>query len=380
MAENGTGGDKTEKASSQKLKKARDEGQVVRSRDLATAIGILCSLKLFAYLLPSYLESFRALFRLVFVPLGAAGAIENALSVVFPAALLLLVQMVLPLLAVPLAVVLASLVPGGWVVSTSHWAPQLSRLSPLRNLGQLFSQRHAIGVATSVAKALVLALVLVHVSRSGVAAWVDLQRLPLPDALVRGASMMFDGLMAMAAVFVLFAVVDVPVQAFLFAKNQRMSKQEVKEEHKSTEGRPEVRQRIRQLQHQLARRSVSKTVPTADVVIVNPEHYAVALKYDTKRAEAPFVVAKGVDEMALYIRQVAHQHKVETLALPPLARAIYNTSQVQQQIPAALYQAVSQVLNYVLQLNAFRDGRRQAPPPFPEQVAVPPHLSEVPAP
>jgi flagellar biosynthetic protein FlhB len=294
--------------------------------------------------------------------------------------MLLLVQMVLPLLAVPLAIVLASLVPGGWVASTSHWAPQFSRLSPMRNLGQLFSQKHAIGVATSVAKALVLALVLAHVARSGVAGWVDLQRLPLPDALVRGASMMFDGLMAMVVVFVLFAVVDVPVQAFLFAKNQRMSKQDVKEEHKSSEGRPEVRQRIRQLQHQLARRSVRKTVPTADVVIVNPEHYAVALKYDTKRAEAPFVVAKGVDEMALYIRQLAREHGIETLALPPLARAIYNTSQVQQQIPAALYQAVSQVLNYVLQLNAFRAGRRQAPPRFPNEVAVPPHLSEVPAP
>jgi flagellar biosynthetic protein FlhB len=188
---------------------------------------------------------------------------------------------------------------------------------------------------------------------------------------------MLDGLMAMVAVFVVFALVDVPVQAFLFTKNQRMSKQELKEEHKSTEGKPEVKQRIRQLQHQLAQRSVRKSVPTADVVIVNPEHYAVALKYDTDRAEAPFVVAKGVDEMALYIRRIAREHNIETLSLPPLARAIYNTSQVQQQIPAQLYQAVSQVLNYVLQLNAFRAGRRQAPPRFPNEVVVPSHLSEV---
>jgi flagellar biosynthetic protein FlhB len=377
MADNGTGGNKSEKASAQKLRKAREDGQVVRSRDLATAIGILASLKLFALMLPAYLESFRALFVLVFVPLGEAGAIENALSVVFSNAAALLVKMVLPLLAVPLAIVLGGLVPGGWVVSTSHWAPRFDRLSPLKNLGQLFSQKHAIGVASSLAKAAVLALVLLHVSRSGIAAWVELQRLPLPDALVRGAAMMFDGLMAMVAVFVLFAVIDVPLQAFLFAKNQRMSKQEIKEEHKSSEGRPEVRQRIRQLQQQLARRGVRKTVPGADVVIVNPEHYAVALKYDTNRAEAPFVVAKGIDEMALYIRRVAQEHKIETLSLPPLARAIYNTSQVQQQIPAQLYQAVSQVLNYVLQLNAFRAGRRQAPPRFPNEVAVPSHLSEV---
>lgn len=379
MADNQTGGDKTEKASPQKLRKARQEGQVVRSRDLATAIGILAGLKMFALLLPSYMEAFRHLFQLVFAPLGAAGELENALSLVFADAVALLVKMLLPLLAVPLAIVLASLLPGGWVMSTSHWQPRFSRLSPATNLGQLFGAKHWTAFAASLAKTAVLAAVLWHVTRSGTAAWVGLQQRTLDQAIVQGGAMLFDGLMALVAVFVLFAVLDVPLQAFLFARNQRMSKQEIKEEHKSTEGRPEIRQRIRQLQHQLARRSVRKTVPGADVVIVNPEHYAVALKYDVRRAEAPFVVAKGLDEMALYIRRVALEHKVEVLALPPLARAIYNTSQVQQQIPAQLYQAVSQVLNYVLQLNAFRSGRRQAPPRFPNEVAVPPHLSEVPA-
>ncbi|WP_020651633.1 flagellar type III secretion system protein FlhB [Massilia niastensis] len=378
MADNGTGGDKTEKPSQQKLKKARQEGQAVRSRDLATAVGILVSLKLFALMLPGYLEDFRQLFRLVFVPLGEAGAIENALSVVFGGALLLLAKMVLPLVVVPGAIMAAAMVPGGWVMSSRNLAPKWSRLSPMTNLGNLFSQKHWIGFATSAAKAVVLGLVMVFVCRAGMRAYLGLQRMPLPDALAHGAGMMFDGLMALVAVFVVFALVDVPVQSFLYLRNQRMSRQEIKEEHKSNEGRPEVKQRIRQLQHQLAQRSVRKSVPTADVVIVNPEHYAVALKYDTSRAEAPFVVAKGVDEMALYIRRVAAEHKVETLSLPPLARAIYNTSQVQQQIPAQLYQAVSQVLNYVLQLNAFRAGRRQAPPRFPNEVAVPSHLSEIP--
>jgi flagellar biosynthetic protein FlhB len=372
-------GDKTEKASQQKLKKAREEGQVVRSRDLATAIGILASLKVFVMLVPDYLQSFRKLFAMVFVPLGADGAIENAMSMVFVDALLLLVQMVLPLLLVPFAVVIGGLVPGGWVMTTKNMMPRFDRLSPAKNLGNLVSAKHGIGVATSVGKAAALGFVLWHVSESGLRGYVELQKMTLPDAMLHGAGMMFDALMALCMVFLLFAVIDVPVQAFLYAKNQRMSKQDLKEEHKSSEGRPEVRQRIRQLQQQLARRSVRKTVPTADVVIVNPEHYAVALKYDSARAEAPFVVAKGVDEMALYIRQVAAEHKIETLPLPPLARAIYNTSQVQQQIPAQLYQAVSQVLNYVLQLNAFRSGRRTAPPRFPNEVVVPPHLSEVPA-
>lgn len=376
MADNGSGGDKTEKPSAQKLKKARQEGQVVRSRDLATAVGILISLKLFALMLPTYLEQLRTLFRMVFAPLGEAGSMENALSVVFGAALMLLIKMVLPLLAVPGAVIVASLVPGGWIASTKNMQPKFSRLSPMTNLGNLFGQKHWIGFATSAGKAIMLGLVLWFVCSGGTKAYLELQRMAIGDALAHGAGLMFDGLMAMVAVFVVFALIDVPVQHFLFMRNQRMSKQEIKEEHKSNEGRPEVKQRIRQLQQQLAQRSVRNSVPTADVVIVNPEHYAVALKYDVDRAEAPFVVAKGVDEMALYIRSVAREHRIETLELPPLARAIYNTSQVQQQIPAALYQAVSQVLNYVLQLNAFRAGRRQAPPRFPNEVVVPSHLSE----
>ena len=372
-----TGGDKSEKASAKKLAQAREQGQIVRSKDLATAVGILASLKLFVILLPGYLDSFRALFRMVFVPLGGAGDMENALSVVWSAAAILLAKMLLPLFGVTLSVVLASLIPGGWNFSTAVLMPDFGKFSPVANLGRLASGKHWTGIATSIGKAALLTLVLVHVVRSGMMSWVDLQRLPLTDALLRGSTQMFDGLMALTSIFLLFAVIDVPLQAFMFARSQRMSKQEVKEEYKSTEGKPEVRQRIRQLQQQLARRNVNKTVPTADVVIVNPEHYAVALKYDTNRAEAPFVVAKGIDEMALYIRTVAAKHQIETVALPPLARAIYNTSQVQQQIPAQLYQAVSQVLNYVLQLNAFRDGRRQAPPRFPNEVVVPSHLSEV---
>jgi flagellar biosynthetic protein FlhB len=372
-----SGGDKSEKASSKKLAQAREQGQLVRSKDLATAVGILASLKLFVILLPGYLDSFRALFQMVFVPLGGVGDLENALSVVWSAAAILLAKMLLPLFGVTLSVVLASLIPGGWNFSTAALMPSFGKFSPISNLGQLASGKHWIGIGTSIAKAALLAVVLVHVVRSGMMSWVELQRLPLTDALLRGSTQMFDGLMAMISIFLLFAMVDVPLQAFLFARSQRMSKQEVKEEYKSSEGKPEVKQRIRQLQQQLARRNVNKTVPTADVVIVNPEHYAVALKYDTNRAEAPFVVAKGIDEMALYIRMIAAKHQIETVELPPLARAIYNTSQVQQQIPAALYQAVSQVLNYVLQLNAFRAGRRQAAPRFPNEVAVPAHLSEV---
>jgi flagellar biosynthetic protein FlhB len=378
MADDSTG-DKTEKASQQKLKKSRQEGQVVRSRDLSTAIGILVSLKLFVYMLPSYLAEFSEIFHQSFAPLDSEGAIDNAMSIVFSTSTWLLIKMLLPLFVVPLFIVLGAMVPGGWVISMKNWEPKLSRMSPMANLGRLFSAKHAFEMLISIGKAGVLIAVLIHVARSMVPDYTRLQGMPMGQAMMAGSNLMLDGLMAMVAVFVIFALIDVPAQAFFFAKNQRMSKQDLKEEHKSTEGRPEVKSRIRQLQRAMARRSARKIVPSADVVIVNPEHYAVALKYDLDKAAAPYVIAKGVDEMALYIRQLAAEFKIEVMELAPLARAIYNTSQVNQQIPVQLYQAVSQVLNYVLQLQAFRAGRRNAEPSRPNEneVIVPTSMSEV---
>ena len=376
MADDSTG-DKTEKASQQKLKKSRQEGQVVRSRDLSTAIGILVSLKLFVYLLPGYMAEFHEIFHQSFAPLDSDGAIDNALSIVFSSAMWLLIKMLLPLFVVPLFIMLGAMVPGGWVASTKNMEPKLSRMSPAANLGRLFTGKHAFEILISMGKAGVLIAVLIHVARSTVKDYTALQNLPMGQAMAAGSGLMLDGLMSMVAVFVIFALIDVPAQAYFFAKNQRMSKQDQKEEHKTSEGRPEVKSRIRQLQRAMARRSARKTVPTADVVIVNPEHYAVALKYDQSKAEAPFVIAKGVDEMALYIRQLAVEFKIEVMELAPLARAIYNTSQVNQQIPVQLYQAVSQVLNYVLQLQAFRTGRRAAQPDYPKEVVVPTSMSEV---
>jgi flagellar biosynthetic protein FlhB len=366
--------DKTEKPSPHKLRKAREQGQVVRSRDLATAAGLVAALKLLLVLTPLYLQDFRALFAYAFVPLDGEGMLESTLAVAFSDAWRLLVQMVLPLLVVPALVIVISLVPGGWVFNTTHWQPKPSRLNPLANLARLFAARHAGDLLMTLGKALALCAVLWSIVGTSTADFLRLQNQTLDHALLHGASLLADGVLALALVLVLFGVVDGFLQRFLFLRGQRMSQRELKEELKTQEGRPEVRQRIRQLQRQLARRGVRKSVPTADVVIANPEHYAVALKYDEQRAQAPFVVAKGVDEMALYIREVAAEHKVEVLVLPPLARAIYHTSQVNQQIPAALYRAVAQVLTYVLQLKAFTAGRRGARPVLPADIVVPKEL------
>lgn len=368
-------GDKTEKASAQKLRKSREQGQVARSKDWATAVGIVVCLQLVAQLAPGYLEDFRALFRLGFATLDGAEAQDNVWSNAFSTSMLLLIKMILPLFMVPLIVGLASLYPGGWVLSGEQLKPKFDRLNPLSYFKRIFSLKHGISVATSLLKAIALFVVLYHASRSLLPDYLALQSRPLPEAISVGLGLMLDGITALCAVFVLFALIDLPVQSMVFLRDQRMTKRDVKDEYKTSEGRPEVRQRIRQLQQQIARRGVRKAVPTADVVVVNPEHYAVALKYDDKRAEAPFVIAKGVDEMALYIRRLAREHEVEVVELPPLARAIYNTTQVHQQIPAQLYKAVAQVLTYVLQLSAFRGGRRPSQPQLPRDLAVPPHLT-----
>jgi len=375
MAETG-GGDKTEKPSEQKLRKAREQGQVPRSRDLSMAVGVLLGFKLITLLMPLYLDDFRQLFTLGFALLDADGAQDNVWSASFWHVMALLAKMCLPLLLLPAVALLASVVPGGLMFSTSRWLPDFSRLSPLSNLGRLFTAKHYSELGISIAKVACLLALVVHLSRSLGPGYLALQGESLDRALLDGSGLVLDALLTLAGVLLLFALIDAPLQHFLFMRGQRMSKQELKDEHKQQEGRPEVRQRIRQLQRALAQRAVRKTVPLADVVVVNPEHYAVALRYDDQRAEAPFVVAKGVDEMALYIRDIARQHGVQTLTLPPLARALYNSSQVQQQIPASLYQAVAQVLSYVMQLKAFQNGKRRSAPPQPTDLPVPTHLSD----
>jgi flagellar biosynthesis protein FlhB len=378
MAESDTA-DKTEKASEQKLRKAREQGQVARSKDIGAAIGLLAGLKLLMMVAPSYLEDFARLYRLALAPLDGNEALQGLDALWGEAAhesLWLLAKMVMPLLALPAAVILATQLGGGLVFSPSQWAPKFSKLNPLGNLGRLFSAKHYTELAATLMKTGGVLAVLYWVTTAYAAQYVQLQALSLPLALARAAALVMDGLLTLAAVLAFYALVDVPLQRLLFLRNQRMSKQEVKDEYKQNEGRPEVRQRIRQLQQQLARRSVRKSVPEADVVIVNPSHYAVALRYDSNKAEAPYVVAKGVDEMALYIRSLAREHRVQLLELPPLARALYNSSQVQQQIPASLYQAVAQVLSYVMQLRAFHAGRRPTEPRLADDLLVPRHLSD----
>ncbi|SUA90112.1 Flagellar biosynthetic protein flhB [Pandoraea pulmonicola] len=367
----GESGDKTEKPSGQKLSKARGKGQVPRSRDLAAAVGLLASLQLMIMLAPGWLDDFRALFAVAFADLSGHGRLDDAWHIAVGAAMRMLIAILLPLFAIPACIVLGSLYPGGWVFSKEGFMPKSSRFNPIQNLKRLMSLKHYGTFGISVLKVATLIATLWFVMNQSIRDFLHLQSKTLAEAIRGGTSLTFDASLVMAAVLVVFAFLDAPFQKLMFLRDQRMSKKEVKDEHKNNEGSPEVKSRLRQLQRQAAHRGLLNSVPGADVVIVNPTHYAVALKYDASRAEAPFVVAKGVDDMAMVIRRLAREHNVEVLTLPPLARAIYNTSQVNQQIPAALYRAVAQVLNYVMQLHAFRQGQRGLRPDRPSHIDVP---------
>ena len=369
-------GDKSEKASAQKLRKSREQGQVARSRDLATAVGLIATLQVTTLLMPEYLRKFQGLFIQGFADTSGAGALDNMLGSVWTDAAWLFVQMVIPLFITPIMVGVASLFPGGWLLSVQNLQPKFSRLSPGKNLSKFFKAKHYSDLGMSILKAIAVGVVVYGYCKNNMGLFAALPGMTLDLAVREGMALFLSGVMTIVVVFVLLAIIDAPLQKFFFLQGQRMSKQEVKQEHKSSEGSPEVKNRMRQIQRQFSRRSVRQTVPGADAVIVNPDHYAVAVRYDLKRAQAPFVVAKGVDEMAFYIREIARKHNVEVVSAPPLARAIYHTSQVNQQIPAALYRSIAQVLHYVLQIQAFRTGQRPSQPELPSTMDVPASMSD----
>ncbi|MEN3033202.1 flagellar type III secretion system protein FlhB [Chromobacterium amazonense] len=367
--------DKSEEATSGKLRKAREKGQVARSRDLPTAISLLCSLVLIIYFSSIWLADFNRIFQLGLHNLSTPDVNEDAWADFLSSMILLFAKIISPLIIPALVGITFALYPGGLLWSHENFRPQLSRLNPISNLSKFFKLKHYAQFLLSLIKILMLIFALYAISNYFLSQYISLQTMQLFTALNKGFNLFIQATLVLCCIMIIFGLVDAPMQNFLFLRGQRMSKQEVKDEHKQTEGNPQIRNRIRQLQRQIAYRSLSKSVPKADVVIVNPEHYAVALRYDPKKAEAPYVIAKGLDEMAFAIKRIAQENSIEILPIPILARAIYYTSQINQQIPSSLYRAVAQVLNYIMQLKAFRQGHYNHKPDMPTRFSIPEELT-----
>ncbi|WP_395503337.1 flagellar biosynthesis protein FlhB [Ectopseudomonas mendocina] len=374
MSEQSSGQEKTEEASAHKLKKSKDDGQVARSKDLSTTISLIATLFILKFSAGLFLEGLSDSFRLSYIQFGHSEIGLDDLDTLLGYNMLVFIKLLAPLLLTSLLVVVLSLVPGGWVFSAKNFAPKFSKLNPITGLSRIFSAQNWSELLKSVLKVLVLLGVGYVLVRAALPDLIALQRSSVLEAVSAAFDLTFNLTLCLMLIFVVFSFIDIPLQRYFFLKKLRMTKQERKEEHKNQEGRPEVKARIKQLQRQMLQRQISKVIKNADVVIVNPTHYAVALKYDSKKAAAPFVLAKGVDETALYMRQMAAKHELEVVEIPPLARAIYFTTQINQQIPAPLYTAVAHVLTYILQLKAWRQGRRSKPQlasnlPIPDSLA-----------
>jgi len=354
-------------ASQRKLDKARSEGQVARSRDLshfaAIAVGG-AALVAVAPFLSRWLQQ-----------LLASGLQFNALMVQNPEAMgqrlgqltHKLMWVVIPMGLLMMAVgVAVSVAAGGWVWTLKPLSPKFDKFNPIAGIAKLFSKQQLIEALKGAALALILGTIGALYLRSHVEVFAGALSLPLPQALSHVGSTILGGMLLVLLALAVFAAIDVPLQRQLHAMRLKMSHQELKQEHKEVEGNGEVKAKVRARMREMANRRMLAAVPQADLVVMNPTHYAVALKYDEGRMGAPRVVAKGADLMAMRIRDTAKEAKVPVLQAPVLARALYAHAEVDREIPAALFAAVAQVLAYVYQLRAALAGRVAMPGALPE--------------
>jgi flagellar biosynthetic protein FlhB len=356
--------ERTEKPTGKRLEKAREEGQVARSPELSAAAVLLVTAGGLRFLGGSIGGSLYDIMRSGLSP-SPATALDPGLALSMASAEMLRALLVCaPLLGLTLiAALLAPLALGGWNFSVGALAPNFSKLDPIAGFGRFFTTRGIVELAKAFAKFLVVALIATVVLRKQSAQLLALGGAPLQSGIAQAATLASDALLAVSSGLALIAAIDVPWQLWQHSKKLSMTREEIKEEFKESEGAPEVKNRIRRTQRELARRRMMHEVPKADVVVVNPTHFAVALRYDESRMRAPLVIAKGTDLIAARIREIATEHAVPIFEAPPLARALYHNVEIGGEIPATLYVAVAQVLTYIYQLKAARTSGARPPEP-----------------
>ncbi len=366
MAEE-SGQEKTEDPTPKRLKEAREKGDIPRSKELATTLVLLAAVGSVIVFGSQLANSMLGMMESNFVLDRQAVFDTNKMFSHFGLSTWEAIKGLAGVFSVLLiAALIGPIALGGWNFSGQAIAPKGSRINPLSGIKRMFSLKSLIELFKAVAKFSLVggfAILILWNIRSEILALSTFEARPAIDAALDIIIWVF---MALSAVLILVAVVDVPYQIYDYTQKMRMTLQEVKDEYKNTEGKPEVKGRIRQLQREMAQRQMMKDVPEADVVITNPTHFAVALKYDGEVRGAPILVAKGADFIAFKIREIAEEYDVPVLSAPPLARAIYHNTEIDEEIPAGLYIAVAQVLAYVFQLK--RSKQYQEPKPADFQV------------
>ncbi|MBO9716419.1 MAG: flagellar biosynthesis protein FlhB [Pseudoxanthomonas sp.] len=368
MAENEDGQERTERPSEKRLREARENGNLPRSRELATAAvfgaGVLALRATGSSLAHGTQDWLRGALNPDPVLLHEPALLFGHMGRL----LLQLLWVMLPLIGVSLlAAFVAPLVMGTLTFSGKSLQPDLGRLNPLSGLKRTWGPESLAELAKSLLRVVLVGgaagLTIAH----GMDVLRSMPNQSLEEAARTGLHFAGRLLLATAGALALLAAIDAPYQKWNWLRKLKMTRQELRDEAKEADGNPQVKGKIRQMQFQLSQRRMMEAVPTADVIVVNPTHYAVALKYDGGSMRAPTVVARGVDEVAHRIREVADRHRVAIVSAPPLARALYREGQLGKEIPVRLYAAVAQILSYVYQLRAWRAG---AAPAFPQLGAV----------
>ncbi len=382
MAQQDDGQERTEEATPKRLEDARKKGQIARSRELDTMAMLLLGALGLIGMAPFMIGRMEALFRTGLSLSREAVFDPWAMIDIFSISIMQGIALVMPFMVLMLVTaLLAPMALGGWSFSVEAMAPKLDKLNPLKGLKRIFALRGLMELVKALAKFLLIggvgALLLVHYMPH----FNSLAYETVPQALAHAGSILGWSFLILSLSLMVIAAIDVPFQIWDHAKNLKMTRQEIKDEYKTTEGKPEVKAQIRRMQQELAQGRMMSEVPKADVVITNPTHFAVALKYDPKNMRAPLVVAKGADLIASQIRTVATANGVPLFEAPPLARAIYYSTDIDREVPAGLYLAVAQVLAYVYQLRTARrkggfEPHRPVDLPVPDEFFQGPTTSE----
>ena len=361
MAEE-SGQEKTEDPTPKRIREAREKGDVPRSKELATTLVLMTAVASVFVFGAQLADKMLGIMESNFVLDRQSVFDTNKMLAHFESSSWDAVLGVSGIFSIILvAAFIGPIALGGWNFSGKSLAPKGSRISPLAGIKRMFSLKALVELFKAIAKFSLVggfAILILWNIRSEILALATFEARP---AIKEAIDIVVWVFMALSAVLILIAAVDVPYQIYEYTEKMKMTLQEVKDELKNTEGKPEVKGRIRQLQREIAQRQMMKSVPEADVVITNPTHYAVALKYDGEGRGAPVLVAKGVDFLAFKIREVAEEHDVPVLSAPPLARAIYNFTEIEEEIPSGLYMAVAQVLAYVFQLKRYKERQAERP-------------------
>ncbi|WP_339513039.1 flagellar biosynthesis protein FlhB [Pseudomonas sp. RL_15y_Pfl2_60] len=374
MAESESGADKSEEPTEKRLRESREKGQIARSRELNTLAimlagtgGLLASGGALGNAMLNVMRGSFSLPREVILD-------ERNMGIWLMAAGQVAFEALVPLfMALLIASILGPIALGGWLFSAQAMAPKFSRMNPAAGLKRMFSTKALVELVKALAKFAVILIIALLVLSADRDALLAISHEPLENAIMHASQVVGWSALWIACGLILIAAVDVPFQIWDNKQKLMMTKQEVRDEYKDSEGKPEVKQRIRQLQREMTERRMMQAVPQADVVITNPTHFAVALKYDPTKGNAPVMLAKGSDFTALKIREIAQEHDVMLLESPALARAVFYSTELDQEIPAGLYLAVAQVLAYVYQLRQYQAGKGKRPDTL-KDLPIPPDL------